>query len=238
MPDDPNPPIDNEEDPTISVSGGPDGEATMSSEDAHPRHVVPELPFTVAGYRILSQLGRGGTGVVWEAEQEHPKRRVALKVLRRDHLIDDYHTKMFQREVETLARLKHPNIAAIYESGHTDDGHDFFAMELVQGETLNRWLEARPETVDAAGTRATASPLSNHVRRGPLRPPARRHPPRSQTRQYHRHQRIDVIDQRHHRRRADPPSRSSISASLGSQIPTSRSPPCRRSVPSRAPCST
>ncbi len=149
MPDDSNPPIDNEEDLTISVSGGPDGEATMSSEDAHTRRAVPELPFTVAGYRILSQLGRGGTGVVWEAEQEHPKRRVALKVLRRDHLIDDYHTKMFQREVETLARLKHPNIAAIYESGHTDDGHDFFAMELVQGETLNRWLEARPRTVDA-----------------------------------------------------------------------------------------
>ena len=62
MPDDPNPPIDDDEDLTISVTGGPDGdgEATMSSEEAHPRRVVPELPFTVAGYRILSQLGRGG----------------------------------------------------------------------------------------------------------------------------------------------------------------------------------
>ncbi len=149
MPEDPNPPIDEDEDPTISVSGEPDGEATISSEDAHSRRAARDLPFTVAGYRIMSQLGRGGTGVVWEAEQEHPKRRVALKVLRRDHLIDDYHTKMFQREVETLARLKHPNIASIYESGHTDDGHDFFAMELVQGETLNRWLEARPKMVDA-----------------------------------------------------------------------------------------
>ncbi len=151
MPDDPNPPIDSDDDQTISVSGGPagDGEATMSSEDDHRRRAARDLPFTVAGYRILSQLGRGGTGVVWEAEQEHPKRRVALKVLRRDHLIDDYHTKMFQREVETLARLKHPNIAAIYESGHTEDGHDYFAMELVQGETLGRWLEARPKTIDA-----------------------------------------------------------------------------------------
>ena len=153
MADDPNSPIDNEEDPTISVSGGPDGEATMSSEDNQRRRAVPELPFTVAGYRILSQLGQGGMGVVWEAEQEHPKRRVALKVMRRDHLVDDYHAKMFQREVETLARLKHPNIAAIYESGHTDDGHDFFAMELVRGETLGRLARGRPRPSTATSSR-------------------------------------------------------------------------------------
>ena len=121
----------------------------MSSEEEHKRQASGHHPDTIAGYRILGQLGRGGTGVVWEAEQEHPRRRVALKVLRRDHLVDEYHTRMFQREAETLARLKHPNIAAIYESGHTDDGHDYFAMELVQGETLDRWLEGRPETIDA-----------------------------------------------------------------------------------------
>ena len=151
MSDDPKPPIDSEDDPTISVSGAPAGDdtATLSDTVDRERPVIPDRPFKVAGYRILGQLGRGGTGVVWEAEQEQPKRRVALKVLRRDHLIDEYHTKMFQREVETLARLKHPNIAAIYESGHTEDGHDYFAMELVQGETLGRWLQARPKTIDA-----------------------------------------------------------------------------------------
>ena len=145
MSEDPKSPRDNEEDPTISVTGAEAGDPTIDRG----QRALPDRPFTVAGYRVLSQLGRGGTGVVWEAEQEHPRRRVALKVLRRDHLIDDYHTKMFQREVETLARLKHPNIAAIYESGHTEDGHDYFAMELVQGETLGRWLEGRPETIDA-----------------------------------------------------------------------------------------
>jgi len=147
--DEPTPPIDNEDEQTISVTGVRAGDDAAANDAAdRERPAIPDRPFIVAGYRILSQLGRGGTGVVWEAEQEKPKRRVALKVLRRDHLIDEYHTKMFQREVETLARLKHPNIAAIYESGHTEDGHDFFAMELVQGETLGRWLESRPETVD------------------------------------------------------------------------------------------
>jgi serine/threonine protein kinase len=47
---------------------------------------------------------------------------------------------MFQREAETLARLKHPNIAAIYESGRTEDGQHFFAMELVRGEMLQHYL--------------------------------------------------------------------------------------------------
>ncbi len=104
----------------------------------------------IAGYRIVGLLGRGGMGVVWEAEQERPRRRVALKVMRRDHRVDEMHARMFFREAETLARLKHPNIAAIYESGHTDGGHDYFAMELVQGETLDRWLRGRPAAVDVA----------------------------------------------------------------------------------------
>ncbi len=151
MPDDPKRPKDDEEELTISVTGAPEpsGKETVPKENAQARRPVDHRPDTIAGYRILGQLGRGGTGVVWEAEQEHPKRKVALKVLRRDHLVDEYHTRMFQREAETLARLKHPNIAAIYESGHTDDGHDYFAMELVQGETLDRWLAGRPETIDA-----------------------------------------------------------------------------------------
>jgi serine/threonine protein kinase/Tfp pilus assembly protein PilF len=109
---------------------------------------APE-PVSIAGYRIIGELGRGGMGVVWEAEQERPRRRVALKVMRRDHTVDEVHARLFHREAETLARLKHPNIAAIYESGHTDDGHDYFAMELVRGSTLDEWLAGRPKAVDA-----------------------------------------------------------------------------------------
>ena len=115
--------------------------ADVASSEPQPEHVP--------GYRIIRLLGRGGMGVVWEAEQERPRRRVALKVMRRDHLVDDVHTRMFFREAETLARLKHPNIASIYESGHTDDGHDYFAMELVVGDTLDRWLRSRPAIIDS-----------------------------------------------------------------------------------------
>jgi serine/threonine protein kinase len=87
-------------------------------------------------------------GVVYEAEQENPKRRVALKVIRGGQFVDDNMVRMFRREVETLGRLKHPSIGAIYESGHTDDGQHFFAMELVRGTTLDEYVSARKSPLD------------------------------------------------------------------------------------------
>ena len=102
------------------------------------------MPGSIGDYRITGLLGEGGMGIVYEAEQASPRRRVALKVIRGGHFVDENQVKMFQREAETLARLKHPNIGGIYESGRTDDGHHYFAMELVRGETLDRHLASRP----------------------------------------------------------------------------------------------
>ncbi len=101
------------------------------------------IPASIGGYRILSKLGEGGMGVVFEAEQRNPKRRVALKVVRGGPFVDETRLKLFQREVDTLARLKHPNIGGIYESGRTEDGQHFFAMELVRGETLDAHVKQR-----------------------------------------------------------------------------------------------
>lgn len=124
---------------TISGAGGPRPVGTQSRP----------MPASIGGYRVIGLLGQGGMGIVWEAEQQHPRRLVALKVMREGHYVDDLHARMFHREAEILGRLKHPNIAAIYESGHTDDGHDYFAMELVRGLTLDRWIESRPRVIDA-----------------------------------------------------------------------------------------
>ncbi len=123
---------------TISAAGAP-GRSPRSATQ----------PPVIPGYRILGLLGEGGMGAVWEAEQDRPHRRVALKVMRREHQVDELHARLFHREAETLARLKHPNIAAIYETGHTDDGRDYFAMELAAGRTLDRWLGSRPQVVTA-----------------------------------------------------------------------------------------
>ncbi len=106
-----------------------------------PNRTEPRL---IGDFRIVTLIGAGGMGVVYEAEQQHPKRPVALKVIRGDRYVDETAVRLFRREAQVLARLKHPAIAAIYESGRTDDGEHFFAMELVRGKTLDDWLSGRP----------------------------------------------------------------------------------------------
>jgi len=92
---------------------------------------------TIGAYKVVREIGRGGMGVVYEAEQDRPRRRVALKVILGGRHVDATTVRRFEREAESLARLKHPGIAAIYESGCTDEGQHFFAMELVPGERLS-----------------------------------------------------------------------------------------------------
>ena len=93
--------------PTLDSPGG----APVPDPEAPPQQI--------GGFRILSVLGRGGMGIVYEAEQQNPKRRVALKVIRGGRLVDEVQLRHFRREAETLARLVHPNIAAIHEAGAT-----------------------------------------------------------------------------------------------------------------------
>lgn len=129
-----------------AATGGEAGPHRSARDDTPTRPLSPSgvdaraVPF-VGSYRIVRELGRGGMAVVYEAEQEHPRRPVALKVLGGLGPVDETRLRLFQREVQALARLKHPGIAAIYESGSTDDGRPFFAMELVRGETLKESLE-------------------------------------------------------------------------------------------------
>ena len=119
-----------------------------------PQLSAPELPPPppprkrddryIGDFRLVRKLGEGGMGVVYEAEQQHPHRPVALKVIRGGAHVTDDTLKLFQREAQTLAHLRHPGIAALYETGATDDGLHFFAMELVRGDTLGDWLKKRP----------------------------------------------------------------------------------------------
>jgi len=116
-----------------------DGDLTLDRDPSRPPAAAAALPSEIGGFRILGKLGEGGMGIVYEAEQKNPFRKVALKIVRGGHFVDDQYLRMFRRETETLARLTHPNIAALYEAGRTDDGQHFFTMELVRGETLAAW---------------------------------------------------------------------------------------------------
>lgn len=86
-------------------------------------------------YTLVRVVGEGGMGTVFEAVQKEPNRRVAIKVLR-SSLGDQ---RMFQREIQALALLNHPNIARLYEVGCTDRGEQYFVMELVSGLPLGEF---------------------------------------------------------------------------------------------------
>ncbi len=106
----------------------------------------------VGAYRVIREIGVGGMGVVYEAESDEHG-RVALKVLRTGRHADEFHLKLFQREIRTLARLQHPGIAAIYDAGRTEDGQDFFAMQLVTGPPLTDYAAGRGAPTGPPGRR-------------------------------------------------------------------------------------
>src|SRR5262249_50045457 len=87
---------------------------------------------------VLRLIGRGGMGAVYEAEQDNPRRTVAVKVIRPDFSSAGA-MRRFENEAQILGRLQHPGIAHVYEAGVADLGsgaQPFFAMELIQGESL------------------------------------------------------------------------------------------------------
>jgi eukaryotic-like serine/threonine-protein kinase len=95
---------------------------------------VASTPQRIGRFRLLGQLGAGGMGVVHLAEQEYPRRVVALKVIR-PGLATDETRRRFLREAQALAQLRHPGIAQIFEAGVEDDV-PYIAMEHVDGEPL------------------------------------------------------------------------------------------------------
>lgn len=93
-------------------------------------------PSQIGPYRIIREIGRGGMGIVYEAEQQEPQRRVAVKILHPTYGVDDHHERLFRREVRMLGRLRHRGIAAIHEAGRTPQGQSYLVMELIDGLQL------------------------------------------------------------------------------------------------------
>jgi formylglycine-generating enzyme required for sulfatase activity/predicted Ser/Thr protein kinase len=130
-----------------------DGDGVFATADgiggADPHVAAAARPDRIGNFQITGTLGAGGMGVVYRAEQEHPRRSVALKVLR-PHLLSRRSARRFEHEAEVLARLQHPGIAHVYEAGRYDagfGGQPFFVMELVDGLALMDFVERHEPTV-------------------------------------------------------------------------------------------
>jgi serine/threonine protein kinase/Flp pilus assembly protein TadD len=103
---------------------------------------VVEGPGTVIdAYKLLEQIGEGGFGVVYMAEQSHPvQRRVALKIIK-PGMDSRQVIARFEAERQALALMDHPNIAHVFDGGQTDSGRPFFVMELVRGVPITQYCD-------------------------------------------------------------------------------------------------
>ena len=122
-----------------------DAAPTVTAEGGRP---LPRAGESIGSYRLLSVMGRGGMGVVYEGLQEQPiRRRVAIKLLR-DELTHPADHARFEAERQALALLSHSHIARVFEGG-TADGHPYFVMEHVEGAPLTTWCDAQKLTIRA-----------------------------------------------------------------------------------------
>ncbi|HVP09861.1 MAG TPA: serine/threonine-protein kinase [Phycisphaerae bacterium] len=123
---------------------------------AAPASRLPSIP----NYTILSEIGRGGQGIVFKAVQLSTKRQVAVKVLLSGTLASERERRRFEREIDLVARLRHPNIVTVYDGGTTPEGHSYYAMEYIEGVRLDDYVRAEPTLRPAAGRQSVKNLLN------------------------------------------------------------------------------
>ncbi|MEP7343179.1 MAG: protein kinase [Acidobacteriota bacterium] len=101
------------------------------------------LPLVIEGkYRLEQLIAHGGMGSVYRATHLGLDRAVAIKILRAELLTDTTARERFNREARAAARLKHPNIVAVYDSGHLPNGSAYLVMELIEGRSLREEMRS------------------------------------------------------------------------------------------------
>ena len=105
---------------------------------------------TIKDFRLVQQLGRGGMGEVWLAEQQLIKTKVAIKILGTELAADQQQVQRFFNEAIAVGRIKHAGIAKIFDVGFHENGRAFLIMELLEGDTLTARMATTPPALPAA----------------------------------------------------------------------------------------
>lgn len=121
--------------------GTPRQGAVLFADDLPPENAFPN-------YEVIREIHRGGQGVVYQAIQKTTKRKVAIKVLHGGPFTGAHGRARFEREVQVLGQLNHPNIVRIHDSGITTDGGFFYVMDYISGRTLDEVISDRKLSVD------------------------------------------------------------------------------------------
>ncbi|SRR5579871_750147 len=125
----------------------PIGDSGLGGTGGVATSAAVRLGEALGNYRILSQLGEGGMGQVWLAEQTAPlQRQVALKLIRVG-MYDDSVLQRFESERQALASMSHPSIAKVFDAGTTPDGQPYFAMEYVPGLPITEYCDKKKITI-------------------------------------------------------------------------------------------
>ncbi|MBO0726187.1 MAG: serine/threonine protein kinase, partial [Blastocatellia bacterium] len=139
--------------------------------DQTPTFLVDQLPVVIDGkYRLERLIAHGGMGSVYRAVHQQLERNVAIKILRAEFLADQVIAERFNREARAAAKLKHPNIVAVYDFGFMLNGGAYLVMELIEGRSLREELrthsaghgQMRPERAVAIMTQVCAGIEAAH----------------------------------------------------------------------------
>jgi serine/threonine protein kinase/WD40 repeat protein len=126
-----------------AITAGFDKPGTEPKTATFQSEAVEKPGETIGPYKLLDQLGAGGMGTVYVADQERPvRRRVAVKVIK-PGLDTDQVIARFEAERQALALMDHPNIARVLDAGTTTSGRPYFVMELVQGSPITTYCDTR-----------------------------------------------------------------------------------------------
>lgn len=140
-------------DESVEVTPDPDEALSPSKESLSGSNPAPRIEriinIDIPGYKLGRELGRGGQAVVFEGVQKSTGQKVAVKILREGSLASSKELARFEREIQVLAALNHPNIVRVVDRGTSQDGMQYLVMAHIQGMPMDKWLKQQRSDQDA-----------------------------------------------------------------------------------------